>query len=820
MPNAPERPATGKSRQVTLTQKIKIVAAAVAVALIISAVLAYIAHQKLVVDVRQKQLQELTEQRAKHAADNVRAWVNARQGELQKFVERPSLKNLLTGNATEDLNTVLAHLKKNTEGVIAIRAFKKGEADLDPDSFPPIRYSELAMITAAAKGETVPPELANIQNTWLVNFVLTVKGSEQDSVLGTMIATFDSAQLREHISRAFQGKVKMTFVQEVGSAAAVDTISLGEGGTGITASAKIPESWWRVDVEASSALEDETLVQTSFIYLMVAAVCFVLVLIAYLAGRFIGGRLEASGKTITKGIGELVTAKKEVYVDPLYQKKDILDIEIKETDEALLGLEEENKPKAKPVIPKTEQVDEKEKSAVPDEIFRAYDIRGIARTEITKELASKIGQAVGSEALDNNEHTLIVARDARTHSPELTEYLIRGILASGCNVLNIGTVPTPVLYFATETLTESRSGVMVTASHNPAEYNGFKIVISGVCRSEEDIKAIRARILSKNLHKGEGKETRRDIVPNYIDTIFSDVALAGDVSIVVDAGNGVTGMVAPTLLEQLGCRVTPLFCDLDGQFPNHNPDPSVLQNLRALIAKVQEEKADLGVAYDGDGDRLVVVTSSGEVIWPDRLLMLFAKDILSRNPGSDVVFDVKSTRHLASTITSYGGRPIMWKTGHSPMKSKIAETGALLGGEFSGHVFIKDRWYGFDDALYATARLLEIMTLQGESLDEIMEEFPVSLITPEIRIKVKEQQKFFLMEKLMRQGDFAEAKVTNIDGIRAEYKHGWGLIRASNTSPHLTMRFEADDEEAMHKLKSAFVKELRKVDPSIQVEWE
>lgn len=821
IPNAPES-AAAKPKKAAQTQKVKIVLLALLVAITISATISYFAHLKLVVEVRKQQMSELTQQRATLAADNVRAWVGSKQSELLKFSSRPLLKNMLSGKSVENLPVLVEQLKNNVEGILAVRIFKPGQAELEPNSYPPIRYSELAMIASATRGDIVPPEFARIDNKWLLNFVLAVPGENEGESLGTVLTTFDVAQLEQSISRSFQGKVKIVLVQQVDKASAVNTLQLGEGGSGISAVAEVPASWWRIEVEAAPELEEETLIQSSFIYSMLGALSITLILIAYLLGRFIGGRLDKSGKTLTKGIGDLVatTVKKETYVDPLYQQKDILDITIKEKDEALLGLEEETRPSVKRPKVQAENNDDKEAGSVPDEIFRAYDIRGIARTQLTKELATKIGQAIGSEALDNNEHTLVVARDARIHSPELAEYLIRGILKSGCNVLNIGTVPTPILYFATETLSESRSGVMVTASHNPADYNGFKIVINGVCRSEEDIKAIRSRILSKNVHEGQGTESRKDIVPAYIDTIFSDVALAGDISIVLDAGNGVTGIVAPRLFEELGCQVTPLFCDLDGTFPNHDPDPSVPQNLHALIDKVKEVRADLGVAFDGDGDRIVVVTGSGEIIWPDRLLMLFAKDIISRNPGSDVVFDVKSTRHLVQTITSYGGRPIMWKTGHSPMKSKISETGALLGGEFSGHIFIKDRWYGFDDGLYAAARLLEIITLQGENLDEIMEEFPVSPITPEIRVKVKEEHKFMIMEKLVKEGDFGDAKVTHIDGIRAEYKYGWGLIRASNTSPNLTMRFEADDDDALHKLKSIFVKELRKIDPAIQVEWE
>ena len=536
-----------------------------------------------------------------------------------------------------------------------------------------------------------------------------------------------------------------------------------------------------------------------------------------LTGKRIGLKIENHATE-----GEMVdTDAGEVRDSSPAPAADILDIEIAEGDEDLLGLGDAEDDAASGTTSVADTVEESvvNPAEIPEVIFRAYDIRGIAKTQVTTKIAQYVGQALGSEALDNNQDTLIVARDARLSSPELTEWLIRGILSTGCNVLNIGTVPTPLMYFATETLEESQSGVMVTASHNPAEYNGFKVVMNGQCRSGDDILAIRKRIILSDFYQGSGQEHKHNIIADYIDTIFSDVALAGEISMVVDAGNAVPGIVAPQLFEELGCHVIPLHCELDGHFPNHQPDPSVESNLQDLIHRVQDEEADLGVAFDGDGDRITVVTPSGKIIWPDQLLMLFAKDIISRNPGADVVFDVKCTRHLSSLVTSFGGRPIMWKTGHSPMKEKMVESGALVGGEFSGHIFIKDRWFGFDDGMYAAARLIEILSLQGEGLDMVFSEFPTSPNTPEIRIPVSEDKKFEYIEKLKDQGEFEGAKLTLIDGVRADFPFGWGLIRASNTSAHLTMRFEADDDGSLHHIKSVLVKELRKIDSSIEINW-
>jgi len=368
------------------------------------------------------------------------------------------------------------------------------------------------------------------------------------------------------------------------------------------------------------------------------------------------------------------------------------------------------------------------------------------------------------------------------------------------------------MYFSTFHFDDTNSGVMVTASHNPKEYNGFKVVINNRALADEAVIDLRSRIIGQRFHQGLGEEIPRAIIPDYIDRIFSDVALASNVSIVIDAGNAVTGIVAPQLFEELGCDVIPLFCDLDGEFPNHDPDPTVEKNLQALIAKVQETNADIGVAFDGDGDRLVVVTPKGDIIWPDRLLMLFAKDVLSRNPGADVLFDVKCSRQLNQVISSYGGRPIMWKTGHSPMKAKMEETQALIGGEYSGHIFIKDRWYGFDDGIYAMARLLEIITLRDQKIDDIFAAFPQLYSTPEIKITIPELDKFGLIKKLSEIGDFANGTITTIDGLRVDYTKGWGLVRASNTSPALTLRFEAESQESLEKIQQIFKRELLKVD--------
>lgn len=453
--------------------------------------------------------------------------------------------------------------------------------------------------------------------------------------------------------------------------------------------------------------------------------------------------------------------------------------------------------------------------AVSPTIFRAYDIRGVVGDTLTPEVVHAVGRAIGSEARDRGEYTVAIARDGRLSSPDLAEALGRGLMASGCSVIDLGLVPTPVLYFATHVL-NTESGVMVTGSHNPPNYNGLKIVIAGETLAEKDIQKLRTRVSQNDFHSGRGNLEFRSLVPDYIERIVQDTAMGRDMKIVVDCGNGATGNIAPVLLTELGCEIVPLFCEVDGNFPNHHPDPSNPKNLAALIDAVQEHQADLGIAFDGDGDRLGVVDSAGNIIWPDRQMMVFAADVLSREPGSDIIFDVKCTRHLAAQIVKSGGRPLMWKTGHSLIKAKIKETGALLAGEMSGHIFFKERWYGFDDGLYAAARLLEILSNDDRPSAEVFAELPDAVNTPELNIAVKEGENAKIVKRLQEIADFPDARITDIDGLRVDFADGWGLIRASNTTPSLVLRFEADSAEALARIMGEFRALLHRIKPDLE----
>lgn len=452
---------------------------------------------------------------------------------------------------------------------------------------------------------------------------------------------------------------------------------------------------------------------------------------------------------------------------------------------------------------------------VPQEIFRAYDIRGIVNEGLTPDNVYTIGLAIGSEAIKRGIAKLAVGRDGRISGPELLKALEAGILASGCDTVNIDEVTTPILYYMAANM-ESGSGIMLSGSHNPPNYNGIKMVLGGKALYEEDIQDLYKRIINQDFTFGTGKAEEAPIIDNYIQRIVSDVKLAKPIKVVIDCGNGVGGKVAPELFRALGCDVTELYCEVDGNFPNHHPDPSVPKNLVDLIALVKEKKADLGLAFDGDADRVGIVTEDGEIIASDRLLMLLAIDFLTRHPGTTILFDVKCTRHLATQIAKHGGVPMMYKTGHSLVKAKMQELGTLLAGELSGHIFIKERWFGFDDGLYVAARFLELLAKSDKTCSEIFRELPNSMNTPELKIAISEAQKFTFMQKLVESAKFPGGTVNSIDGLRVDYADGFGLIRPSNTTPMLVLRFEGDTEEALVRIENTFKTQILALDASLQ----
>ena len=451
--------------------------------------------------------------------------------------------------------------------------------------------------------------------------------------------------------------------------------------------------------------------------------------------------------------------------------------------------------------------------SVPAEIFRTYDIRGIVGRTLTPAIVREIGRALGSLGRERGAPTFALGRDGRLSGPELSAALTEGLLSAGADAIDIGMAPTPVAYFAAHHL-GCGSCVAITGSHNPPDYNGLKMVIAGATLWGEDVQELRRSIETGKLSKGSGKRSTANVLDAYVERIGGDVRLARPFRIAVDCGNGVAGMLAPRLYRRLGCEVEELYCEVDGRFPNHHPDPSQPKNLRELIEKLKTGKSELGLAFDGDGDRLGLVAKDGEIIYPDRQLMLLAKDVLSRNPGAEIIYDVKSTRLLAPWIERHGGKPTIWKTGHSLIKAKLKETGALLAGEMSGHTFFKERWYGFDDALYGGARLLEVLSKEKDA-ERALKGLPNAPSTPELHWALEEGEPHALVAKLQASKPFPGAeRVLTIDGVRVEYADGFGLARASNTTPVIVIRFEADNLAALERIKRDFRAALQPLKPN------
>ncbi len=451
--------------------------------------------------------------------------------------------------------------------------------------------------------------------------------------------------------------------------------------------------------------------------------------------------------------------------------------------------------------------------------FKAYDIRGIVDVTIDEAFAEHLGRAFGSEAVAAGEKAVAVGRDGRLSGPGLAAALVRGLASTGLDVVDIGAVTTPMLYYVAATRGDHgcHSGIQVTGSHNPKNYNGFKMVLAGRAIYGEEIQGLRRRMEAEDYVQGKGRAGRMDIFEEYKHRIIGDCRLARPMRIVVDSGNGIPGASAPAILRALGCEVTELYSEVDGDFPNHHPDPSKPENLADLVRAVQTSDAEIGLAFDGDGDRLGVVTKEGNIIYPDRQLMLFAQDVLQRVPGGTIIYDVKCTQRLAPLVRAAGGVPLMWKTGHSLVKAKLKETGAPLAGEMSGHIFFAERWYGFDDATYTAARLLEILS-RSKDPSSVLNGLPTSYSTPELNVPCAEGEPRRVVERLLETAEFPGAKeIITIDGLRAEFDDGFGLIRSSNTTPVLVLRFEGHTPEAMHRIETEFMTALRSIKPDAQV---
>jgi phosphomannomutase/phosphoglucomutase len=794
-------------------------------------------------------------------ADTAAAQVNRHFALLQSVVAglgaQGYVREALEGQGS--LSAAMATLSDAIPGVRAVYLFPYDEISRIV-SAPTLGFAGLDLARRAESGRPLYPDAFPRDSQWYLQMAAPIRRNTGNAVLGTLLAVFDADGLKPllaGLNSELGGQFEI--VQSVNGADQV-IVSNGSGG-GAAVERDLLNPDWKLRYRPASApaplmgmvpvaglIIAPILLAAILVWVMLGSAQRsqrqeVTVLIQWAHKAFSGEKVRPPGfkwdmvastaevlsrlaqmvdKRIAKQAGSTRPAKKaepaadqaEPGGEPLFEEKDMPDIDMLDGDDDVLGFGGPDSPDNAPGVEETVLPDVE----LSETIFRAYDIRGIVGETLTPEIVQVIGRSIGSEAIERGVKSICIGYDGRHSSPELADALGSGIMAAGCDVITIGAVPTPVLYFATHEL-GTGSGVMVTGSHNPANYNGLKIMLGGETLSGEAIQRLLQRIQTGNLVGGQGSQSSEDVRRAYLDRIVGDIAVAAPLKVVLDAGNGIAGELAPVLVEELGCEVVPLYCEVDGDFPNHHPDPGKPENLKDLIAAVKSEKADLGLAFDGDGDRLGVVTNSGKIIWPDRLMMLFARDVVSRNPGADVLFDVKCSRRLAGVISEAGGRPVMWKTGHSLMKAKMKETGALLAGEMSGHIFFGERWMGFDDGLYAAARLLEILGIEDRDSDEVFEDFPDDISTPELNLPVTEQTKFGIVDKLGQQGDFGDGSVSTIDGIRVEFSDGWGLCRASNTTPVLVLRFEAENEEALERIKSVFRDQLSRVAPDLVADF-
>ncbi len=827
----------------------------------------------MVINGSNKQLTEtLFESHAKSYTDYFNLKLGQLQNQLSHVADNHELLVALQNSDSAALSELEQSALANIPDLDHVKFLILGSASLNQEQLK-LSFPEIDMVNRAEKGEQVSAEAHTHKGQQLVRMVQSVTAPNSNTALGVILASFSLDALKDQLS-SFDSSYGSVQLEQVFRGS--DPQLLIQTGEIFNTDQPILESkllspHLRVLFQPSKKLAQENTLSAWVFWLPLAFALLVATISTLVAYVQLRNSVRGDAITLVNYCRELISGRAgkepafslslfhsmaktlaftergsplmsngtapDIEEEPEQEKisqpskpgtmevSDLIEAEL--NDEDILDLDlpsisgfdndnENDEEKKEDKVSNVKEPIEQPPASISPEIFRAYDIRGIVDESLNTETAYRIGQAVGSEAAAQGEKSIVIGADGRLSSPELCAALAQGLRDTGRNVINIGMVPTPLVYYATHN-TDAKSGIVVTGSHNPSNYNGFKIVIAGKTLANDEIQSLRERIEKRDFCTGGGILEDMEIVNHYIERIVSDIAMAKPLKVVVDCGNGVASVVAPKLIESLGCEVIPLFCEIDGRFPNHHPDPGKPENLQDLIAAVAEHKADIGIAFDGDGDRVGVVTNKGTIIWPDRLMMLFAKDVCSRNPGADIIYDVKCTRRLAGLISNYGGRPIMWKTGHSLIKAKMRATGALLAGEMSGHIFFKERWFGFDDGLYSAARLLEILSLSTSDADTLFLSFPDDISTPELNIEVTEQSKFNIVEKLQESIKFDDAEITTIDGVRADFNNGWGLVRASNTTPVLVLRFGAEDEPALEIIKDRFKQALLAVEPTLNI---
>jgi phosphomannomutase/phosphoglucomutase len=800
-------------------------------------------------NLQQQQIQRVTNSYAVQQTANIELLFQRFQERLAAAARSPLAQAAVAGSGEDDIALVEKAMMDYFPGAVSLRVLligSLGTAGLANSSEGLRNHIEVDLLRRTVAGEDTSPESYQFDGIWLTTLAQLIVPARNSEQRGVILATFNNEVISSVLAsmHSENGRSSLQQVYRKGNFTRADEIAAAGAGdvTDYEAGVELNAGRWNLIYTPSqqllSSLHISRLPVIAVLVAIIAASLGALVYLLVFFQRILVKEIERISAHADKkaplelGIPELAPLAKQLrratqrqtikaatgskkrtapgsstadrgLSDPMFQKASMIDDHDQQPETA--AKPEQQAPSAVPTGD----------SSFPAHIFRAYDIRGLVSTELSEELLLRIGGAIGTLALERGQQALTVGCDGRRSSPAIKNALIKALLSSGRDIIDIGVVPTPLLYYATHGL-DTKSGVMITGSHNPPEYNGLKIVIDGKTLAGEEIGHLAELTQEHKFSEGAGRLVKQDVTADYIETIIADMAIAVPLKIVVDAGNGVAGAVAPELLEELGCEVVPLYCDVDNTYPNHYPDPSIDANLADLQALVIAEEADIGIALDGDGESLAIVSPDGEIVRTDKLLMLFAKDMVERNPGADVIFDVKCSRHLTQLVSRYGGRPILWRSGHSFMKEKMHETGALLGGEFSGRIYFGERWFGFEDALYAAARVAEILSSSESGLAPLLEDFPETESTPEIRIAVPDGVKFKLVEQIIELGDFSPGNINTLDGIRVDYSDGWGLLRASNTLPALTLRFEGRDTDSLERIMQQFRTQIALVDADLE----
>lgn len=794
-------------------------------------------HQNKLIEIYTQQIQK-----------NFDAVVTQQGQLLSDLAKRPAVVSAVDSNNASEVASVERQLLAETSGAISVHLISIGKGEINNDISPPLNFASLDLIRRSEQGQSVAMEILPLKDKYYIQAARPIRNGQ---IIGTLIVNLDIKFLSNTLELFDVQSGNLALEQKFESSPVQAIIQQGSKNANTPRTIKTVNRNWTLAFQPSDMIVQSNILKPEQILIPLGAVIAIVIISLFAAGQMLQTTVKKDAGNFTRYTRRLLTGQsievpnfklslflamaknlarvkiktrqpnvKEVtnpFNSPVYPsvsesvtqdmgtstpQDDILDIDMNDEDMDILGINKESTSQSKRV-----QVQEK--------IFRAYDIRAVVGQLLDRSVARQIGLSLGSEAYERGEQTILVARDGRLSSVELTQGLIAGLTASGRDVIDLGLVPISMLYFAIQDLGIS-SGVMVTASHQPTNINGFKITLAGQDLAKKEIMGLYHRINNENFLSGTGKYSQEDITGKYIEKVFSDVQLGRKLKVVIDAGSGVAGGVAQQLLTSLGCKVVPLNCEVDGQFPSHFPDPGKEENLNELIATVKSSNAHIGIAFDGDGDRIGVVTNSGRIIWPDKLLMLLARDVLSRNKGASVIYDVNCSRRLQGLIVGFGGKPLMWQTGRSNLVRKMKETGALLAGNLDGNIFFKERWYGFDDAIYTAARLLEILAGQRLSIDELFAGFPDDVGTQEMYINVEDDAKSQIVERLAKAVVFSTGTSSTIDGLRVDFSDGWGMVRPCQTQSRLACRFEADNQASLIRIQESFKQELRIIDSSME----